>query len=135
MSDYIQHHGIKGMKWGVRRYQNEDGSLTAEGKKRYSIKDYVELNDARRAGIRQYNQKTRGKKGLGNYIFSSKEARAAGKKFVEEKYGNEAIGRLATYDKIDNGIRVAALALNVWTNVDYYKKYGKIAFLDNPFLF
>lgn len=29
------HHGIKGMKWGVRRYQNPDGSLTAEGQKRY----------------------------------------------------------------------------------------------------
>lgn len=32
---YLQHHGIKGMKWGVRRYQNEDGTLTPEGKKRY----------------------------------------------------------------------------------------------------
>lgn len=32
----LYHHGIKGQKWGVRRYQNEDGSLTAEGKKRYS---------------------------------------------------------------------------------------------------
>lgn len=30
------HHGIKGMKWGVRRYQNADGSLTAEGQKRYN---------------------------------------------------------------------------------------------------
>lgn len=29
------HHGIKGMKWGVRRYQNADGSLTPEGQKRY----------------------------------------------------------------------------------------------------
>ena len=29
------HHGIKGQKWGVRRYQNADGSLTAEGQKRY----------------------------------------------------------------------------------------------------
>jgi hypothetical protein len=30
----LYHHGIKGMKWGVRRYQNKDGSLTALGKRR-----------------------------------------------------------------------------------------------------
>lgn len=34
-SDVICHHGILGMKWGIRRYQNKDGSLTAAGKKRY----------------------------------------------------------------------------------------------------
>ena len=32
----LKHWGIKGMKWGVRRYQNKDGSLTPAGKKRYS---------------------------------------------------------------------------------------------------
>ena len=32
----LYHHGIQGMKWGVRRYQNEDGSLTEEGKRRYN---------------------------------------------------------------------------------------------------
>jgi hypothetical protein len=31
----LYHHGILGQKWGIRRYQNEDGSLTPEGKKRY----------------------------------------------------------------------------------------------------
>lgn len=34
MSTYLMHHGIKGQKWGVRRFQNEDGSLTAAGKSR-----------------------------------------------------------------------------------------------------
>ena len=34
----LYHHGVKGMKWGVRRYQNKDGSLTPAGKKR-AIKD------------------------------------------------------------------------------------------------
>ena len=32
----LYHWGIKGQKWGVRRYQNKDGSLTKAGKKRYS---------------------------------------------------------------------------------------------------
>lgn len=31
----LKHHGVKGMKWGVRRYQNSDGSLTPAGKNRY----------------------------------------------------------------------------------------------------
>lgn len=34
--DELYHHGIKGQKWGVRRYQNADGSLTSAGKKRYA---------------------------------------------------------------------------------------------------
>lgn len=37
----LQHHGTKGMKWGVRRYQNKDGSLTPDGKKRYGIGQYI----------------------------------------------------------------------------------------------
>lgn len=41
----LQHHGIKGQKWGVRRFQNTDGSLTAEGKKRYSVNDYQQAID------------------------------------------------------------------------------------------
>lgn len=32
----LYHYGIKGQEWGIRRYQNEDGSLTEEGKRRYA---------------------------------------------------------------------------------------------------
>ena len=35
-NDELYHHGVKGQKWGVRRYQNSDGSLTPLGKKRYA---------------------------------------------------------------------------------------------------
>lgn len=41
-SNSLCHHGIKGQKWGVRRYQKKDGSLTAAGKKRYSDDDQNE---------------------------------------------------------------------------------------------
>lgn len=36
MNQYLVHYGIAGQKWGERRYQNEDGTLTAEGKIRYA---------------------------------------------------------------------------------------------------
>ena len=35
LGPYLVHHGIKGQKWGIRRFQNEDGTLTPEGRKRY----------------------------------------------------------------------------------------------------
>lgn len=34
MENELYHHGVKGMKWGIRRYQNKDGTLTNAGKKR-----------------------------------------------------------------------------------------------------
>ena len=36
-NEYLYHHGVKGMRWGVRRYQNKDGSLTAAGRKKYRM--------------------------------------------------------------------------------------------------
>lgn len=47
-SNYLAHHGIKGQKWGVRRFQNPDGSLTAEGVARYREKgesSYIEIHE------------------------------------------------------------------------------------------
>ncbi len=41
MNEILSHYGIKGMKWGVRRYQNSDGTLTSAGKKRYSDEDII----------------------------------------------------------------------------------------------
>ena len=52
----LYHHGIKGQQWGIRRFQKKDGSLTAEGKKRYY--DTPELN-AQKAELKLAKDKRR----------------------------------------------------------------------------
>lgn len=42
---FIAHHGIKGQKWGVRRFQNADGSLTKAGKERYNEQNSSDSSD------------------------------------------------------------------------------------------
>ena len=54
MEKELYHHGIKGMKWGVRRYQNKDGSLTPAGKRRYD-------DDTTKKKINSINSKTAAK--------------------------------------------------------------------------
>lgn len=63
--NYLSHHGIKGMKWGVRRYQNKDGSLTSAGKKRSWSEDAKtakslkkkKLNEMSNSELRKLNER------------------------------------------------------------------------------
>lgn len=56
----LWHHGIMGMKWGIRRYQNPDGSLTIAGKIRYGNKNRLEASVNKKAAKlqRKYNDLT-----------------------------------------------------------------------------
>ena len=56
LQPYLAHHGIKGQRWGVRRYQNPDGSLTEKGKARLEKKDNDWI-DKRSAKITEKAQK------------------------------------------------------------------------------
>ena len=53
----LYHHGITGMKWGVRRYQNKDGSLTNAGKRRYGTKANFEKVQAAKKAAAKANAK------------------------------------------------------------------------------
>ena len=75
----LTHWGIKGMKWGVRRFQNKDGSLTAKGGKRYNGSDYQPRKSLGQK-ISYYKKAAKKKANLKK----AREARAA-KKEAEEK--------------------------------------------------
>lgn len=69
----LYHHGIKGQKWGIRRFQNPDGSLTEEGRRRYGTQeraDYASLTWKQKRDVKKYekNQRTNaGKKATLEY--------------------------------------------------------------------
>ena len=69
--DYLIHYGVKGQKWGIRRYQYEDGSLTPEGKEHYNVGEDGKKPSAIKTGI----------KNAANYVV--KKAKEAGKKQKE----------------------------------------------------
>lgn len=58
MANELQHHGILGMKWGVRRFQNRDGSLTPAGKKRkrQAYDDLAAKKEAYKSAKKAYNK-------------------------------------------------------------------------------
>lgn len=61
---YLEHHGIKGQHWGERRFQNEDGSLTAAGRDRYHVgeareKERKEIADAEYKKLEKSNHAVR----------------------------------------------------------------------------
>lgn len=53
--DYLEHHGILGQKWGVRRFQNADGSLTSAGKKHYGAESTDKIS-SRKGTQRRLNE-------------------------------------------------------------------------------
>lgn len=78
----LVHWGIKGMKWGVRRYQNSDGSLTPAGKKRYSDSD--QQDSAKSLSDAELRQRINRIQMENTYAQLTAKKKSAGRKFVED---------------------------------------------------
>jgi len=94
----LYHHGILGMHWGIRRYQNKDGSLTAAGKKRYSRSN---LTDKDRIELKKYADHYDSE--LGHQIYKNllSEAKQDTRSQVSRVF-KEAVSLQETLDKQDS---------------------------------
>lgn len=86
MSDYIYHHGIKGQKWGVRRYQNPDGTLTSMGKARKRAIDVNRNMDAVNDIVKTMSRKDKELLNLDGDVYqqSAEDGYAYVKRFIEK---------------------------------------------------
>ena len=93
----LYHHGIKGQKWGIRRFQNEDGTRTAEGKKRMSTGSGNTSNIVRLAKGGTIGSAARVRKK--QQMFNAKIAKGGDKNLVTRNIVNDwRRGRVAQLD-------------------------------------
>lgn len=116
---YLQHFGVKGMKWGVRRYENPDGTLTEEGKRRYEKGyNYGDVN-IRRA--KKYN-----KDDPDTLVVSNKnkkvEVSQESLRSMERKIDQEILSVLSS----SNNMSVKKLVKNLDKNPEQAKKVHDI---------
>lgn len=92
-TDELYHHGVKGMKWGQRRYQNFDGSYTRAGMKRFnnSLGEYEKANSRYKAAKKSKSSKTE--------ITNSRLARKKAKRQLNKDYKHLKQDKLADKGK------------------------------------
>lgn len=135
----LQHHGILGQKWGVRRFQNDDGSLTDKGRKRYSrvvgSKDGLTVVEKNRKG--QYEFLDKNQKKVGEAFIDNEGTNAhldwigVNNKERRKGYGKSAL-QILMEDAKNTGFKTMTLeAAGLDKAAEHiYSKYGFVKMKD-----
>lgn len=113
-SDELYHHGIKGQRWGIRRYQNKDGTLTPAGKKRVAHEDYTKAHtkkSVQEMSDSELKSRLNRLQMEDNYNRLSNTRKSKGKKYVDKLI--KAGTTVAT---------VTTTALTIYNNMDKINK-------------
>lgn len=141
--DELYHWGIKGMKWGVRRYQNKDGTLTAVGKQRLNTLHKRPTNNPKKMTDEELNQRIARLQKEKQYL-DLKKGTSPGRAYVTDLMktaGNKVVGGAAgavggvagkvAVDAILNRYGDIAVAAVNATGSDFVKKAAVTASIIN----
>lgn len=124
LGETITHHGIKGMKWGVRRYQNPDGSLTAEGRARAQGRNRIVRSEGSTKDVEDIIHSMNKKEqdwvlaGSDHYLNLEERSTLAKRVVIKDKNGTPA----SFFDLLEDGERDMQIALGTRSGSNYRGK-------------